>query len=278
MEAKDKSLIDIMNENEKMKFIIPFFQRSYVWEEENWEALYDDVKENNNHFLGSIILKKDGTSNQKDIIDGQQRLTTLTLLLKAIFDQLDKRNKNKRKAACKSVLFGKNTRYIDGEEICEYYPRLCHSKYDRIPYMDLIGKVEEDDDGNENIISISDDELNKINENDHNIKKCYKYFRERLSKETEETKLKMINMLSSNNQHILVSIDLGQNDDEQTIFDTVNNSGKRLSVADIIKNKLFQKMLVCAIKILIFLNFGIQKHRQVELNERIWKFYCIVLL
>ena len=96
MEAKDVSLLDIMNEDEKSRFIIPFFQRSYVWEKDNWDSLITDLKDNSNHFLGSLILKYDDNKRYEiDVIDGQQRLTTLSILLKVLYalsSDEDKRN------------------------------------------------------------------------------------------------------------------------------------------------------------------------------------------
>lgn len=66
---------------------IPFFQRGYVWEEENWEDLFNDLlDENSDHFLGSIIIKDTKRSGHYSIIDGQQRLTTISILLRVCYD------------------------------------------------------------------------------------------------------------------------------------------------------------------------------------------------
>ena len=61
-----------------MKLEIPYFQRSYVWKENNWEELFDNlIDENQSHFLGSIILKRINTTagdiERFSVIDGQQR-------------------------------------------------------------------------------------------------------------------------------------------------------------------------------------------------------------
>lgn len=96
MEAKQSNFNFTSNESELK---IPFFQRSYVWGEENWEKLYDDLKysfENNKeNFLGSVILKRSQKSkNMATIIDGQQRITTFSILLKAMVNNmLDEKNK-----------------------------------------------------------------------------------------------------------------------------------------------------------------------------------------
>ena len=72
---------------------IPYFQRKYVWDEDNWEQLIENSSATlGNHFLGSIILSKvdvaSGESRRMPVIDGQQRLTTISVLLKVIYDIL----------------------------------------------------------------------------------------------------------------------------------------------------------------------------------------------
>ena len=76
---------------------IPYFQRPYVWKEENWAKFYEDIadiaiavsqgEEPETYFLGSIILKRGrfAGGQQLDVIDGQQRLTTIVLFMKALF-------------------------------------------------------------------------------------------------------------------------------------------------------------------------------------------------
>lgn len=88
--AEDRSIYDLLND--KM-YSIPNNQRKYVWEQQNWDELFGDIKlivesKTSNHFLGSIVLIKenvdDGIKQHFCIIDGQQRISTLTILLCAI--------------------------------------------------------------------------------------------------------------------------------------------------------------------------------------------------
>lgn len=91
-EAKDYAISDILN---KSVFDIPRNQRRYVWKKPHWQDLYEDIvfsiTETKPHFVGSIVLesggKKDGLSYYT-IIDGQQRLTTITIVLLAIMKHL----------------------------------------------------------------------------------------------------------------------------------------------------------------------------------------------
>lgn len=85
MEAKDKSLKFL---GEKKQLTVPFFQRRYVWKEENWDELLKSFEDSSiKPFLGSIILKE-VSGEESLIVDGQQRLTTITILAKAIYDCL----------------------------------------------------------------------------------------------------------------------------------------------------------------------------------------------
>ncbi len=70
-------------------FEIPFFQRAYVWEEDNWSDLYEELlDEKRNHFLGSVIIRKNENNSKYkySIIDGQQRLTTISILIRVCYD------------------------------------------------------------------------------------------------------------------------------------------------------------------------------------------------
>ena len=92
MRAEDKSFYFLATPS---YYDIPFFQRAYVWSEENWSELFNNLtSKNQNHFLGSIILKNElaaaGSVARFSVIDGQQRLTTLSILLRACYDHIVK--------------------------------------------------------------------------------------------------------------------------------------------------------------------------------------------
>ena len=109
MEAHAKSLAFIGNEG---RIRIPFFQRGYVWEDKNWEDLISELLNfKRNHFLGSLILKQQkpvsGEPKEVLVIDGQQRLTTLSILLKAIHDLFSEELQEVTKTTIKTYLFFK---------------------------------------------------------------------------------------------------------------------------------------------------------------------------
>ncbi len=227
MKAEARSLTFLANEGSVK---IPFFQRAYVWNKNNWEELISDLLESEkSHFLGSLILKQveiqSGNIKQVLVIDGQQRLTTLSILLRALFNSFDAQLQEK----CKQ----------DGKfDVCLFYKKdmfendilvkIEHSKVDKKYYQQVIKN------------EISADEIDSETCNS-NILKCFKFFTERLKSVTLDARKELFSNLLNPNNNILVVIDLTEDDDEQTIFDTINSAGVRLSSADIVKNGLFQR-------------------------------------
>jgi len=91
-----KTIHDILLKDSTTYFI-PYFQRDFVWNSEDVKQLFDDICNDTDDFsiesdnlegylLGNIVLIDDPEKNQKQVVDGQQRLTTLTLIAKALFD------------------------------------------------------------------------------------------------------------------------------------------------------------------------------------------------
>ncbi len=204
---------------------IPLFQRKYVWKEENWKELFESFFNNNIFgFLGSILVQRktiDAGSGELDVIDGQQRLTTISLLIMAIYDCLDEEKQANAIDGIHNILFSKGTYERD------YHPKLNHSKYDREDYN--------------NIIRLNRPEGVIDAEKTEGIIGCYNYFKKLLSEvETEKIEDVFDNIISGRDK-IWVVITLDRDMDEQTIFDTLNNSGVSLTAGDTIKNYLFKK-------------------------------------
>ena len=88
MEAHNNNIEEFLGAN-KTVFVVPVYQRNYDWKKDNCQQLFDDIvtviNTGKEHFLGTICFKV-YTSRERSIIDGQQRLTSITLLLKAIYD------------------------------------------------------------------------------------------------------------------------------------------------------------------------------------------------
>lgn len=209
MEAGRRSINDIFNGNRKLE--IPFFQRSYVWREEQWERFLEDMEliseTRSPYFMGSIILKQQPTQSQQEVgdirtlVDGQQRLTTLNIFLKILCLKI---NNNER--------FDRVFKLDDDNQIA-----LLHNHNDIDAFNEIINLDAEND-------------LPK----EDGITSAYRYFRDNIDTEVLE-----LNSILSN--VMFVGIDLGENEDEQQIFDTINSLGVRLTTAELIKNYFFER-------------------------------------
>ncbi len=218
---------------------IPFFQRAYVWNDDNWKDLLEDLlKTSGSHFLGSIILKRTkqrtGTADKAIIIDGQQRLTTLSILIKALYDSIDNKTTNLINDAIDALFY---TLKSSGSD---YLLSINHSHNDRKQFEEVIGNVVDGE-----IKSSILEKLDEIKEDDPKLllKRCYKYFYTQLMNISNDERIDLWDNLFDKKNKILVIIDLDDNEQEQKIFDTINSSGVRLTSTDIIKNALYQKLI-----------------------------------
>lgn len=209
MEAGKRTISDIFNGNRKL--IIPFFQRTYVWKEEQWSRLIEDMeyisKTGKDYFLGSIILKSHPTPSNgsigdiRTVIDGQQRLTTMAIFLKVLGLKTNQGNIVER-------LFT-----LDDGSIAMQHSQGDSEAFNRV--MRLTG-------------------LEDIDPARSNILNAYKYFRENIDD-------KKLNIQRIRNLALFVAIDLTPNEDEQQIFDTINSLGVKLTTGELLKNYFFSK-------------------------------------
>ncbi len=209
MEAGKRTISDIFNGNRILE--IPFFQRAYVWDDEQWQRLLEDMElitqNNKPYFLGSVILKQQNTDTQRTvgdirtIVDGQQRLTTLNIFFKVLC----------LKSGINSS-FDRVFKLINNDIALEHN----HNDIEDFNKVLLI-ETEADIAGNSNIV------------------RAYQYFRDNLDIE----KVDFNKVLS---QIMFVVIDLGVEEDEQQIFDTINSLGVRLTTAELLKNYFFGRI------------------------------------
>lgn len=116
---------------------VPFFQRPYVWDEENWESLINSISKSSPKtmpFIGSFILQEKSKGSYW-VIDGQQRITTLTLLIKALLDFYQKLQPKVR-SLLEGIIY--KTEVADVDNIVNT-PRLCPAYTDKNDYDYLLG-------------------------------------------------------------------------------------------------------------------------------------------
>lgn len=238
MEFKpEKQYIAKLLGEEGQKFIIPEYQRPYRWTKNECETLWDDVKgvfgngENiEEYFLGSIVAFESKKS-ELEIIDGQQRITTLTLLFRAFYECFSNDAAKEKQ------------RYLEGFGKCVWEHDLdkgldfknCHLSSKVIADRDekILKKLLSEK------ITIED-----IKGNNSNYAKNYIFFYEKL----EEFKLKdtllwekFCKMFLTNRLFILLVICDSQ-ESAMTIFNTLNSRGLPLSNADILKGYIYKKV------------------------------------
>ena len=214
MEAGKRTIRDIFNRGRNLE--IPFFQRAYVWDTEQWQRFLEDMRmvsiTKKPYFLGSVILKQQETSSNKDsiltVIDGQQRLTTLNIFLKVLCLKNNSDNdfvETFKKQRDKSII-------------------LLHNHNDQESFNKVV---------NLETATV----FKHVSENDK-ILSAYNFFNENITEDDLESSIDFFNVLDN---VLFVGIDLGYEEDEQQIFDTINSLGVRLTTAELLKNYFFKR-------------------------------------
>lgn len=230
MQAGETTLNKLLNTSRQ--FIVPIFQRNYSWQKNQYEQLWLDIlraskfKEKQNHFIGSIVYIDMGTPagrpQQLLLIDGQQRLTTISILLCAIKDYVQKFNLETKLINLAKI---KNQFLYNSDEIDEDKYKLLLNVQDKETYIKLI-----------------DNTIFTVNKPATNIIKCYEFFYERI-----EDFIKQHGQIDEIYAGIfklsLVSISLDKDSDNpQMIFESMNSTGKDLSQTDLLRNYLLMDL------------------------------------
>lgn len=231
-------IYEILSSDGNFYYTIPKYQREYTWSYREWEALYDDISENNDeYFIGSIIciLLGDAINPFLEVIDGQQRLTTISLFLTAIYTRLKER---------------KNYLSEDDEDVLPSIRKSLKSK-NSPNEMKLVPQVQnynkDDFDFLMNTVGLRTATAPK-----HpyyamrKIARCYNYFLNRIDKEME-------NMVGSDSvdfllgkfnkvkQAMLVKIEVSSHSDAYVLFESLNNRGTPLTAIDLMKNLIMAR-------------------------------------
>ncbi len=213
MKADATTLLNFIKDNQKNQLVIPVYQRVYSWEKEQCKQLWDDIikiggdDKMDGHFIGSILYVLDRITHSNNvllIIDGQQRLTTITLLLTALRDHWS----DKRK------------------EIEDHY--LINSDKDGDKKFRLILSESDKD----TLLSLIDKDKRKPSEPSSKIVENFKLFEEWVSNTDElETIFKGLEKLMI----VEIALEKGK-DDPQLIFESMNSKGIELTQTDLIRN------------------------------------------
>lgn len=236
-EAKDYPISDILN---KAVFDIPRNQRRYVWRKEHWRDLYEDIvfsiSEDKPHFVGSIVLeggrKRDGLSYYT-IIDGQQRLTTITIVLLAIMKHFHENDMQDDFLGTVSYLQSKNNSNQD--------MIILNSEY-HVSLSTLIRNTISLEDKNISITSFVDTNI-LTKTKDKCIGDAVKYFYFAI-KDDIQTAENVAERLRSIRNALLdmmaVKIVSNSEEDSYTIFEILNARGQELAAHELLKNYIMR--------------------------------------
>lgn len=210
-----------------LQYEIPFFQRAYVWSEENWnifwEHLLNELKsyekgDNSEHFIGTVITKQKESRNLSEnvveLIDGQQRLTTISVFLKALADTTNGELPNLKKSL-------ENLLWFEDSYSKRYY-RMRHSRIDESNFIKVMEQPE----------AIEASETSSILQ-------AYQFFVAKLKDKSDEYREMLKQVLL--HKVPVISMLLDKDDDEQEIFDTINSLGVRLTISELLKNYMFKE-------------------------------------
>jgi hypothetical protein len=219
-------------------YAIPRYQREYTWGKNQWENLFDDVLENDpGYFLGSIICinqSTDALSVQKlELVDGQQRLTTLSLLFASVYHALKSHETD-----------------LDDEqrvELINLKRKLVLKKGD--DQIRLIPQIQNNNNSDYRAVLA---EIGVISECDvpafagnRKIFRAYRYFQDRIDEMANSRSNRLgaiMEFLDKVNHACLVKIEVASHADAYTLFESLNNRGMPLTAIDLIKNKLLARL------------------------------------
>lgn len=234
IEINKKSVREFLGSGKKERFIIPEYQRPYAWTDEEVQTLFDDLVEytqermDSPYFLGTIVSYTNDDKEQ-EIIDGQQRITTLCLLLRAIYTKIEKMDHTDER----------------NNFIGQIEPALWQTD-------ELTGKANR----NQSLLEsrVFESEYNAILTNiletgitekcaKDNYSKNYRLCQELIDEYAKDEPLTFYSFINNIlNKAIVLPIKADSQDTALTIFSTLNDRGLPLSDADIFKAKIYNNL------------------------------------
>lgn len=234
IEINKKSVKEFLEAGKKQKFVIPEYQRPYAWGEEEVQTLFDDIVEytqeriDSPYFLGTIVSYTNDNKEQ-EIIDGQQRITTLCLLLRALYTKIEKMDHTKERnnflSQIEPALW--ETDELSGE--ADKRKALLESRVFESEYNYILN----------NILSTGI----AYNDAKDNYTKNYLLCQNLIDKYAKDEPLTFYHLINNIlNKAIFLPIKADSQETALTIFSTLNDRGLPLSDADIFKAKIYNNI------------------------------------
>ena len=222
MKGDAQPLIKFFDGSDK-RFIIPLYQRNYDWKEENCEQLFNDLlnlHESNrkSHFFGSIVSSIQPGTEDRYIIDGQQRITTVSLLLIAMVN------------AQKEGLI----EAVDSKLVEKIFKRYLVDEYQEDERKVKLKPIKKDMEAFDALLYKSREQYIK----ESNVTRNYDFFYDRVIR----SELTIDELFETIKKLEVINIRLDADDDPQLIFESLNSTGLDLSEADKIRNYLLMSL------------------------------------
>ena len=223
MKGNEERLVEFMDGSKK-RFVIPVYQRNYDWKQENCKQLFDDLVKvekcgRRTHFFGSIVsvYQPSGRTTEFLVVDGQQRLTTVSLLLLAIYNLLKAGKVNSSDSNLAQRIYEEYL--VDKFQPEETRVKLKPVQNDREAFSKLFGEESE---------RIADS----------HITKNYDYFVQRVL----ENEITVDEIVEAIEKLQIINIELSSDDNPQLIFESINSTGVDLTEGDKIRNYILMDL------------------------------------
>lgn len=239
------------------QYAIPVYQRAYSWEEKQWNEFLEDLKEatkgENHYFFGNVLLEKPN-DEVSDIIDGQQRITTIIIFVRALCNEL--KNRTNAETFKSDVTNDEFIEYIQQDYLINRSkPKLEAVKYDGNYFRDFIIK------GDEN-------KHKPQTPSQERIRKAKEFFEKKLKNSTEFHTEKLLAIFEAMEKAELIRIEFKKKKDSVLMFELQNNRGKDLTNMEKLKSYLaYQIYTYCGDE---------AENKLSEITEDFKEIYCVI--
>lgn len=234
MNVQESALLDVLALQDTM-LAIPAYQRKYAWQERQCQELWLDVMRASrlgiSHFAGTVLYKRQ-SEDVWLVVDGQQRLTTVALMLVALRDHLKQKGAKAGDAVAKEI----DERYL---KLSDGMPKLRPSRMDeKSMHMAVEGSLPKPDNADEahaeTHATASSETNHAPNAASQNTLRNLGYFKALMEEEGFDASKFLAGLKSLQ----VILVELEGTDDEQAVFESLNSSGKQLHIGDMVRNYL----------------------------------------
>ena len=240
MKVEKRSLKDILDGTHSL--VVPLFQRGYVWKESEWQQLWEDIvrtyelsrhRDTAQHFIGAVVFEQlpttAGTMPRRQIIDGQQRMTTVQLILLALRDAV--RSKDGESEIARDIdryIFNTGAKVREEQDNYKVWPTTA----DQQAYAAIMSGKSSDREG------VRFRRFTEVRSYFETKMKTWFDEETRDADSSVDVITELFDVVE--NRLVMAVIDLDGDDDSQEIFETLNALGTPLRASDLIKNHLFR--------------------------------------